>query len=461
MSRLQLPIHSYALRSPPASSTRLVNCFPEQLPPDASTPVYLARTPGVKAWTTVGTGTIRALHSALDLLFVVSGSELYKVTSDTTATLLGNIGSPGNIDIDSNLTTVVVVNEPNAYSYDGTTFAQITDADFTTRGAGDVEFLDNYLLFREPDSGRFFGSDLGSATAYDALNFATAEGSPDDLVGMKVDHRQLLNFGTLSGELWENTGASGFPFERSINGFIEQGCVNGRTIAKLDNSVYWVADDFTVRRLEGITPIRVSNHGIEQGIAKQTIATGIAYPYKQEGHLFYVLIFAAGTFIYDVTTDAWHERESFGESYWTLGSHAAAFGFQLVGDSTSNKIGQLKFDTYDEFGTTQVMEWTYQPIYAEGIRAFHDRLELIVETGVGLTTGQGSDPEMVMEYSDDGGINFTHLPTKKIGKIGETKARVVWNALGSSSERVYRGSVSDPIRVTITDTIIEARGGRL
>jgi len=438
-----------------------VNCFAEPLPPDAKSQALLTRAPAVAAWTTVGSGPIYGMHAALERLFVISGSSLYQITTGKSATLLGSVGAPGNIDMDSNASSVVVVNEPNAYYYDGT-FAQITDTDFASRGAGDVEFLDNFLLFREPSSSRFFGSDLGSAFSYDALNFATAEATPDKLVGLKVDHRQALLFGETSVELWENTGAAGFPFERSINGYVEQGCLNGRTVAKLDNSVFWLADDYTVRRLDGITPVRVSTHAIEQKLVLYTISSAKGSTYAQDGHLFYVLSFDEGTFVYDVTTQLWHERETYGVAGWEWGNPVSFSGKMLVGSTTSNQIGELSSFAYSDVGVShQRMEWTYQSVYAEQQRAFHDRLEMVFEAGVGLITGQGSDPEVTLEYSDNGGQTFKALPSKKLGQIGEYENRSVWWALGSARQRVYRASISDPVPVTLMDTFIEVRGGRI
>lgn len=462
MSRLALPLHSYVLRSRPASPTRLVNCFAEKLPPGAKGPYALTRAPGIAAWTTVGTGPITAMHKALGYLWVVSGSKLYRVDSNKVVTEIGTIGIPTRIDIANNITTIVVVNEPDAYYYDTTTatFGQITDADFTSRGASDVEFLDNYLLFTEPNSGRFFGSDVGSATSFDALNFATAEGSPDNLVGLKVDHRQVMLLGEDTVEIWELVGGGGFPFARAANGFIEQGCFNGRTAAKQDNSVFWLAQDYTVRRLDGITPTRISQTGIEQALGSVTVGSGLGLSYSLEGHLFYVLQFPEGTFVYDATTKEWHERETYGYPYWLAWSNAQFAGLELVGDVSSNRIGYLSPTSYDDWGATQRMEWTYQPVYAEGNRAFHDRLEVIMETGVGLTSGQGSDPEMMMDVSDDGGRTWQALPNMKIGKIGEHQKRVVWTQLGSSFDRVYRGAISDPVKATLIDTQLEARGAR-
>jgi len=461
MGRLSLPFESYS--NPPASTAKMLNCYIEQLPPDAKTPTLLTRSPGVSSWSTVGNGPIHAMIQAFGYLFVVSGTKLYRVDSNKTATELGDIGpvSANGLDIDRNATSVVVVNTPNAHYYDGTTFAQISDTDFTSRGATDVEFDSNFLLFIEPDSGRFFGSDLGDETSYDALNFATAEAVPDKLVGMKVDHQQVVLLGEESIEIWQNTGIAGFPYERVTNGFVEIGCFNGRTVAKLDNSVVWLANDYTVRRLNGVTPVRISHHGVEQSIQTASIASARAYSYTRSGHLFYVLTFPEITWVYDATTQKWHERQTYGHNNWHAHCHAQAFGLELVGSSVSNEIGELRSDTYTEFGGTQRAHWTYQPIYSEGVTAFHDRLEIVCKTGVGTTTGQGSDPQIMLDYSDDGGITWVSLPNKSLGPLGQYRKKVEWRALGSSPQRVYRAAVSDPVEIQIVDTVADVRGGRV
>lgn len=466
MGSLPLPPHSYRLRSEPASSARLVNCFAELLPKGARTPYALTRSPGTLLWASPGNGPISAMHYALGYLWVVSGTRLYRVDSNKGSVNIGDIGLPGRIDIDNNTTTIVVVNSPRAYYYDTSTdtFGQITDPDFTTRGATDVEFLDNFLLFVEPDSGRFFGSDVGTATSFDSLNFATAEGSPDKLLGIKVDHRQVLLFGEKSVEIWELIGGAGFPFARAANGYIEQGCLNGRTATKIDNSVIWLADDYTIRRLEGITPVKVSQQGIEQALGQVSIGAGLAWAYSQEGHTFYVLQFPEGTYVYDASTKEWAERQTYGRPNWLQWSHAQAFGKELVGDVTSNNIYELSLTKFSDDSAAGLlphrMEWTYQTVYAQGDRAFHDRLEIVMKTGVGVTFGQGSDPEIMMDVSDDGGITWDALPNRKIGPIGHYQHNIVWPQLGSSFQRAYRGAISDPVAVTITDTQLAARGAR-
>jgi hypothetical protein len=266
-----------------------------------------------------------------------------------------------------------------------------------------------------------------------------------------------LLFGEKSVEIRDNTGVIGFPFERAINGFVELGCFSGRSIAKIDNSVVWLANDYTVRRLDGVTPVRISHHGIEQRLRSTTVSAARAFSYTQAGHLFYVLLLPEVTFVYDATTQKWHERQSYGFDGWNVLCHAQAFGYELVGSSVNGSIGILDTAVYAEFGQTQRMSWTYQPIYGENNPAIHDRLEIVLETGVGLTTGQGSDPECMLDKSEDGGKTWKSLPNRSIGPIGEFQKRVVWDRLGSARQRVYRASVSDPVPVNVTDTIVDVR----
>jgi hypothetical protein len=248
-------------------------------------------------------------------------------------------------------------------------------------------------------------------------------------------------------------------------GFVERGCINGKTVAKLDQSVIWVADDYTVRRLEGLTPVRISTHAIEQWLRSVTLLSLRAYAYSREGHFFYVLTAPEGCFVFDAVTQEWTERATYGsEPEWLWGNPVSFAGKILVGSTVSNVIAELSPTTYTELADTQRMEWTYTPVYPQGQRVFFDRFEIVGEVGAGLTTGQGSDPEIMLSFSDDGGKNWHNLPNRKLGAIGEYGWRVFWSGLGSCASslgRVFRAAVSDPVRVTILDTLLTHRNGRL
>lgn len=452
MTRLNLPVHSYQHISKPVGVERLVNCFAEKSPPEGKAPVSLMRSPGIVTATSSLNVPGRGIFNFGESLYVVAGSTLYRMASDFSLTSIGSISGTSVVTFAANPTQIVICDPAASYVYDLTTLSQITGADF--RNGAQVCSLDGYVIFREPNSGRFFSSDLNDATSYNALMFATAEGRPDNLNGILTDHRQIFLAGFQSIELWYNAGQSGFPFLRDANGYLEIGCAAGLSIAQCDNSIFWLASDLTVRRLDGLTPVRISQHGVEQAIASySTISDAYATSFSQAGHLFYVLNFptAGHTWVYDATTTEWHERESYGYSRWNICSTANCYGRTFCQNSRTGNIGYFDLTTYTEFDDIQRMEFTFPSIYTDGERHFHNSLQLRAETGVGLSSGQGSDPQMTLEVSDDGGRSYTTSATKSLGLIGKRKTLVIWDRLGYADDRTYRCSISDPVKTIIAD----------
>jgi hypothetical protein len=321
------------------------------------------------------------------------------------------------------------------------------------------------MIFLEPNSGRQFGADFGTVTNFNALNFATAEGSPDNTKQIISDKQQLIQLGSLSAEIAANTGAAGYPFERlGSGGDFNLGTIAAFGAALIDNSFAFPASDLTVRILRGITPTRISTHAIEQEIQTLTRKDdAIGLSFTLNGHLFYLLNFPSGerTFIYDITSQQWHELGGYYEQNWPGVSAAAAYGKIFVQDGSSGRIGTLDPTYYTHWDRPQLMQWTYQNVYSENETAFHDRLEIVFQKGTGLISGQGSDPKVMLDISDDGGMTWRTLPPRDIGMIGQYKARAYWDRLGSSKDRVYRASVSDPVITTVLDTQLYTRGGRV
>ncbi len=171
--------------------------------------------------------------------------------------------------------------------------------------------------------------------------------------------------------------------------------------------------------------------------------------------------FDGRTFVYDCSTQEWHERASLNIGAWRASEIVECYGKQMVLDSQSGKLGYISPASMTEFDSPQVMSWTYQAVYAENKLALHRRFELVVNAGHGLLTGQGSDPLVTLQISDDGGETFRTLPTKSLGLRGKYSARVFWDGLGSARQRVYRVSISDPIPVMTVDTILDADGARV
>jgi hypothetical protein len=423
------------------------------------------------------------------VLVLISGQGVYGL-KEHSATASSSPEIPFGaewIDAASDADSVVFVVDPLAYRTvpSGAIYltSQISDSDFTSRGAGDVEFLDNYFLFREPGTGRFFGSDVGAPTAYTSTSFATAEAAGDNLVGMKATRANLLLFGEETIEIWDAVGGGAFPFRRIINGAIDKGCANGKTIAEIDDQVLWVADDKTVRMLQGMEPVKVSNFAIDNYLQNRPgVGDARAFTYTWAGHNYYVLRLDSRCFVFDITTGQWHERSSQGMETWAFNCSEPGHGRVYFGQDKfsyahrTSPLGVFPVFFIDDSvyyetapntsaqalsytSVPMAMSWTYQPVWGSGQRIFHDRFEIVVQTGVG--NSNETDPVVSLEASDDGGETWTSLPDRAMGAQGKTFQRVVWNNLGSSYQRVYRASVSDPVPVRVMSAELTARGGRV
>lgn len=468
---------SYVARSVNASANRMINLFPEATLQSGQTAGFLNRAPGLRLLNTIGGGPIRGLWSPQltgQEAYVVSGFSFYKIDTNYQATFLGNVLGSGPVSITDNGTQIFIAANPFGYIYNMTTnvFAQITDPDFA--GASTVGFLDGYFVFTQPNSQVFWVTNLLDGTSVEPLNFASAEGSPDDLVGLIVDHREVWLFGTSSVEVWYNAGTVGFPLERIQGAFNEIGCAAAYSIAKLDNGLFWLGSDARgqgiVYRANGYTGTRVSTHAVEWQIQQYgNISDAIGYTYQQDGHSFYVLIFpsANATWVYDVATDNWHERASFSNGEFGRHRSNCQMSFNneiIVGDYDDSRIYAFDLDKYSDDTAVQkwLRSWRALPPDANNLtRTAQHTLQLICESGVGLNDGQGSDPQVMLRWSDDGGHTWSNEHWTSMGKIGVYGARAIWRRLGMTTklrDRVYEVSGTDPVKIAILGAELNLSG---
>ena len=486
---------SYVARSVNAADARMVNLFPEIVPEAGKEPAFLNRAPGLKLEVAVGVGPIRGLWQLAGNMYVVSGSQLYKVTPAYVVTLLGTVTGTGPVSMADNGTQLFVACNGPSYIFNSLTnvFQQITDPDFP--GAVTVGYLDGYFVFNEPNSQKIWVTALLEGTQVDPLDFASAEGSPDGVVGIIVDHGQLWVYGTNSIEVWYNSGNADFPFSRIQGAFNELGCAAAYSLAKMDNGLFWLGKDARgqgmVYRANGYSGQRISTHAIEWHIQQYgNLSDAIGYTYQQDGHSFYVLIFPSAdtTWVYDVATQAWHERAGFvnGEFTRHRSNCQVFFGTKvLVGDYQNANIYSFDLDDYSDNGSIQkwLRSWRALPTGQNNLkRTAHHSLQLDLETGVGLSGNdpmvpfppeaptlvldfinqqydiyqpnfvQGFNPQVMLRWSDDGGHTWSNEHWVSIGKIGEYYRRAIWRRLGMTMklrDRVYEVSGTDPVKIAI------------
>ena len=456
---------SYVVRSPNAADARMVNLYPEVIPEGGKEPAYLQRCPGLKFLVTVGSGPIRGLYTHNNICYVVSGTEFYKVTSALAVSKIGDVSGSGPVSMADNGSQLFIACNPDGYIYNFNTlaFAQITDPDFP--GAVTVGYLDGYFVFNEPNSQRFWITSLLDGFQVDPLDFASAEGSPDDVVSLIVDHRELWLFGENSVEVWYNSGDIDFPLSRIQGAYNEIGCIAPYSVAKMDNSVFWLGADARgtgiVYRADGYQGIRISTHAVEFAIQQyEDPSDALAYTYQQDGHTFYVLIFpsANATWVFDASTNSWHERAGFDNGNFTRhwsNCHTNFLNTPTVGDYIDGSLYTFDLTEFKDDGAVQkwLRSWRALPTGENNLkRTAHHTLQIDMESGVGLVSGQGSDPQIMLRWSDDGGHTWSNYHQATIGKIGEYYFRVFYRRLGMTlklRDRVYELSGTDPVKIAI------------
>lgn len=451
---------------------RCVNMFPQISASGTSkSPAKLVSAPGLKVFSDFRQLSNRGVRGAIrfedNVLFVVAGSKVLRIAANGTATVIGTIPSADTpVSMASNGTLIMFVTGAKGYSIDpmAGTVTEIVDPSFL--GADTVGFVTGSFVFNKPNTGQWQAMDPYSVTL-DPLWFATAEGSPDNLVGLGVVNQEVWLFGSTTTEIWVNDGSEGFPFSRISGAFIEYGCAAKASIAKIDGSLFWLGlnedGSGSIYRTSGLQAKRVSNHSLEQEIATYgTVSDAVAYTYEQEGHKFYVLTFPAEdvTWAYDTVTDTWCQR-AYLESDGSFSRHRSNCHqfFQrknIVGDWQVGILYEMSTQIYSDNGNPLVRLRSSPHVAAGGAKMGYSNVEFDIETGVGLQSGQGSDPKVQLRWSDDYGKTFYGARTASVGKVGQYRTRVRFNRLGQARDRVFELSYSEPTPFTIIGARINA-----
>lgn len=462
MPPVQFATQAYTSRSLPLAAQRAVNVYTERAPQDAKSTVALFGSPGLKLFATAGDGPIRAIHEMDGILYAVSGANLFSIDSAGTATDRGALwGSNSRVAMSHNGTAggnELIIVDGTVQFQDGYFIFSESAHGYTYTVAGGLAVISD-TDFGVATAQQFQLSNLNSGTAYTATDVATAEGANDDLLAVVSDHREVWLFGEETIEVWYNSGDADFPFDRLSGSFIERGlAAKYAVISDFDNTIAWLGDDRVVYRAEGFLPVRISTHAIETAFEKYTtISDAFAFEYTQDGHKFFVLTFPteAATWVYDVASGLWHERESRDSGgvslgRWRANCYAKAYGKHLVGDFADGRIGELDLATYDEYGNVMVGNATSPPWHYDRKTVRMPLFELDVESGIGLTSGQGSAPQIMLDWSDDGGFTYGPLQQwRSMGAIGARKTRLRWRRMGKFRERIMRVTISDPIKRSI------------
>lgn len=455
-------------KSRPANAQRRVNLYYELQQDQDRTRVVAYGTPGLELFINFGDTPVRGFIAPPSSQFgyFVHGNTLWEVDSDGNQTSRGSLStSSGSVSMAENSRYVVIVDGTNGYYYDTndpvTGVVQITDPLFPN-GARTVTWIDSYFVVEL--AGSFYISDPNNPSSWPG-DSAAAESSPDNLIRLIADHQELTLFGNQSIEFWTNTGNPDFPFERIPGAAIEWGLAARDTVAKFDDSLAFLAQNrlgqVIAAKLQGYRIQRLSNHDLEaRWTSLGSVSDATAYSYMLDGHPFFVVNLGGESWMYDGTTNGWFQLESNGLTRHRSELHQPFNSANYVTDFENGKVYRLRPDVYTD-NEEPIRRLIVGRHVFDGLRRMSvDAFQLDIESGVGLSTGQGSNPQAMLRVSRDGGRTWGAQRFASFGKTGEYTKRCMWRRCGRARDFVFEVSITDPVKVAILGAGIKPRMGK-
>jgi hypothetical protein len=449
-----------------------MNLIPEPPPPgEDSAPWTYYPTPGLTEFAQAASGPVRGIYvpgNGLGFYYAVIGSGVYAISQTTqTMTYIGSIGSSsGPVCMQDNRIVMVIVDGSTNGWYvtlSDNTLTQISDSAFF--GATQVVFLDTFLVFNKVNSNQWYSSPsnyAGNSTPFDSLYIATKSTYPDNIVALASINQLIWIIGAQTTELWYDAGSADFPFGRVPEVLIHHGCVASYSIATADGGVFWLSQDLQGRNMvlhgAGYQAKRISTYPIEYAISKYgKVSDAIGMTYSQAGHVFYVLTFptASKTWVYDLTTDQWHERCSLdasgNEQRHRMNCVAPNGQFIVAGDFENGTLYHLDPGAYTDNGTPIKRQRAFPHMMGNANRVFHRRF--VADMGI------VDDPNdnLSLDWSDDRGNTFGSPIT--MAMVNTQGMGFAWWRLGLSRDRVYRLTWTAPIEIALQGAWIEADAG--
>lgn len=479
---------SYTTRSIYQDDQECINFYPEIDPtkqPGERGIVALYPTPGLVTEITFPIpAEIRGQRalSGLQYAIAVCGNRVYRIDQALSYTQVGTLTtSTGPVSITDNVMTVqgltaYIVDGVNRYYYvvATNTFVTLPPSDGAWQGADVCDTVDNYIIYNKPGTQLWSSTDLGSPLSTQAW-YGAKDGSPDNLVALIVDHRQVYLLGEVTTEVWVDVGTQipgliTFPFQR-VSGTSSQNGIGARfSLVRYAETFMFLSRDTlgtaTIGMMMGYEYKRVSTHAVENSLIGVNVENARAWSMQQEGHEFYVITFPDIdlTWVYDLATQQW-----FKWLWWDSpnavykrhrGQNCIAFANKnLVGDYENGKIYAIDFDAYTDAGNPIRRLRRAPHITTDLQRQYFEEFQIQFQPGVGLTTGQGDNPQAMLRWSNDGGSTWSNEHWVGIGRQGNYTNRAIWRRLGWARDRIFEVAVTDPVKAVIVSANLKASPG--
>lgn len=413
-----------------------------------------------------GVGADRGMRNFAEVGYRITGNNLNRFDSNGVHTVVGTIPGTNRMIIDDDGSNLIITGLDGQFVFNGSTVLPITDSNIV--GSTSCGFINSQIIYGNPTTNLFVLANPDDPTTANGLNAATPESKPDDLVRPYPFKQNVYMFGVRTVEPYWNSGEGNPPLDRIDGQIFEIGLAAIHSVSNTDQFMYWLGDDNAIYQAVGGQRQRISSTAISHAISTySTVSDAIGYTFTLEGMNFYTITFP--------TADrTWCLNESLGKNGWfelSSGTNDGiyqgsslinVYGKNFVADATNGNLYELDLDTFTNNGEVIQRQRITSSVNgkllgAPGNSVQMSRLEIIMEKGVGLITGQGEDPKIIIETSRDGGKSWFKEGFVRIGRLGETQLRVELFSLIIDYDFIFRLTTSDPVPYEIYSAVIDLR----
>jgi len=408
----------------------------------------------------------RGCHVMNEIVYRVVGGSLYEVLSDGTHIGVSPITGEGRVIMDDDGDNLVIVSD-KVYIYTASSRAAKVNNNVNLVGVTSVTVINSQFIYTTPKLS--FISQPNLPEKVSGLDGIGAESSPDKLVRDYAFNQTIYRFGVRTTEPWYNSGVGQPPIDRLEGQQFSVGCAAINSLAHTDKALYWLGDDKAVYRVSGNVYDRISDDCLSNAIESYgDVSDALGYTVTLQGQDFYIITFPSANKTFLI-------NEKLGSQGWSQltsgtnnGVYSATDSVQAYGNTyvaSGGKWLTLERDEYTQDTDTLLRKRTTSEFTCKDFGLNNDsmvmsRLTLDVEQGVGLITGQGEVPRVMVEVSIDGGRSFPHVSWMELGRLGEYTFRTEVDFMIRGQSFIFRLNISDPVPLTIKGAYLKVKGAK-
>jgi len=362
-------------------------------------PVAAYGTPGTIRFCTPSGFPTRGMYYMPSMLgmIAVQSRKVYLIDEFGSFSVIAKFPNIDDIEeearITDNGTQLLIITKNHGYIIDTKNSYALTDisSQLPHEGCDSCCFLDGYFIVNRRSTQQFFISNLYNGLVWNALDFASAESSPDNLKAVIANNGYLYLLGELTTEMWVNNGGALFPFDRIQGATITYGLVSVDSLGIINTAVIGLFRDrygmLAIGTIQGGQFNEISTADISYIINNyDSVNYADAFVYSLNGRYFYQITFNGNaTWLFDFKSGAWSKIASWDMAYSRY-RYGVSFGRKYVVSNVVNGgLAILNADIYTEENVQIAREIRFNHVFAPTQNyTLISRLRAWMETGNGI-----------------------------------------------------------------------------